>query len=922
MKRSITPLVLLICLTLLGVGRLTAQVETAQVSGIVNDNEGKPLPGAAVVITGLETGYVRAVATSDSGAYHFYALPPGKYEIMVQQAGFHDQKQQLQIMINQTGTMNFKMIPLQYEAREVTVVALAPSMELKKTDVSTPVTKEQINALPLDSRNLLGLAAIAPGVRSYGQSDNIPNAGAVNTLTHLNMYVDGADWKAVFNANIVGNGQTSSPIPELSVQEFRVILNSYDAEFSRGGAYIVSAITKRGTNQFHGSALFTLENKALTAKNHFQSAVPDYHRQQAGFALSGPIIKDKLFFAVSYEYYNALNYADVNPGRPAYDPGLWDKYKGTFKSPDKRNMAAINITFQPSQKDLFSLIFTTRSQDKKFYFGGTTAYQAGIFGEYSTYNLMLKNTHYFSDTVLNEVTLQYLAWRHNEPTMTSGPAFVYPSIRLGRGDFPISVNEDHFKLIDKLTFVLDKHVIKTGVELADLRSTPWFPFYGDGEFYFATDVSTMPYRAQIGVGRYHPDTKQDAKVTTKGYALGAFIQDRWEPNSRLSLNFGLRWDGEINMLNNKYRVPWLNNPEIVNNIDPKYLNNGNRKNQLLNFSPRISMNYDLSGNGRTILRVGGGRSFDRNRGELGYYEQLYAAWGVYEIYNPGTTDPAVLRQQVLSGGGKAAAPTIYLLSHDFKLERVDQFSIGIGHNFSETISFGADIINKFYNNQSKAVIANYYKPSIAARTITQKFGNIYLYDSFGKARYHGLLTTVSYNKGGTFAQLAYTLSWAFSDNDGTSYRLKEQYKMARSAFDERHRFVLNWSVKLPLDIEVTGIGMLASPQAFAINIGRDLNDTGTYTDDYPKPDERVASASMKDYKNWYRTLDLRINKYFMLGNKKMSLFLEGYNIFNSFNGSSYFGRMADEAGNPLTNYGQPTQAYQPRVLQLGLRADF
>ena len=853
--------------------------------------------------------------------FYIYALPPGNYELQAKLSGYYEEKQTLKIMIGQTGVLNFILTPLKNESYEVAVVAQRPTLELKKTDVSTPVSTEQINALPLDSRNLMSLAAISPGVRSYGQSDNIPAAGAVQTLTHVNMYVDGADWKAHFNANIVGLGQTSSPIPQISAQEFRVVLNSYDAEFSRGGAYIVTAITKRGSNKFHGTGLFTFENKSLTSKSHFQSVVPDYRRQQAGLSLSGPIIKDKLFFALSYEYYNAVNYADVNPGRPAYNPDLWAQYKGTFASPDKRHMGALNLTYQASNKDLFSLIFTTRSSDKKFYFGGTTAYQAGLFGEYTTYNLMLKNTHIFSDTSLNEITLQYLAWRHNEPTMTEGPSYVYPSIRLGRGDFPIYLKEDHFKLFDKFTFILDKHVLKTGVEIGNLRSAPWFPFYADGEFYFATDVDTLPNRAQIGIGRYHPDSKEDARQPSSGYALGAFIQDRWEPNSRLSLNFGLRWDGEINMLNNKYTVPWLTEPDIVNNFDPKFLNKGNRKNQLLNFSPRFSMNYDLFGNGRTILRVGGGRSFDRNRGELGYYEQLYAAWGVYEIYNPGTTDPAVLRQIILSGGGKAA-PTIYLMTNDMKLERVDQLSFGVGHFINPSLSFSADAIYKYYSHQSKAVIANYFKPSLGRRTITQKFGNIYLYDSFGKSKYYGLLTTVSYSKGSSFANLAYTLSWAYSDNDASSNRLKEMYVMARSAYDERHRFVLNWSFALPLQIELTGIAMFASPQAFSINIGRDLNDTGTYTDDWPSADERVSSAPMKDIKNWYRSVDMRINKYFKLGDYKMSIFVEGYNILNSFNAYGYLGRMADERGNPLTNFGQATQAYQPRTIQLGLRADF
>jgi len=919
--RKTESLTILIILFLLSYStHLLAQVETAQISVNVKDSSGNPLKGLQVTIINIGTGYSRSGITSERGVCHFYALPPGRYEVKIEAAEYYPEKQQIQIMVGQTAVLDFTMTHTQAEHYEVEVVAKAPIFEIKKTDVSSVVRTEQIDTLPLDSRNILNLASITPGMKYYSTSgQTLPSAGAVSSYNYLNLYVDGADWKSQFNGNIVGNGQTCSPIPELSVQEFRVILNTYDAEFSRGGSFIISAVTSRGSNEFHGTSFLTFENKDMTAKTRFQTEVPKYHREQAGISLSGPIIKEKLFFSLSYEYYNALNFKDVNPGRPAYNPDLWIKYKGTFDSPDARHVGALNVTYQPTGKDIFSLTFTSRYTYSKFYFGGTVAYDAGIFGKYTVNSLLLKNTHIFTDNALNEFSLQYLRWRHDEPCITEGPAYVYPSIRLGRGDFPIKLNEDHFKLIDKFTYIHGSHITKAGIEIANIKSEPWFPLYADGEFYFQTDVSELPYRALIGVGRYHPFTKEDAKGKTNGYSLAAFVQDGWNPNSRLTLNFGLRWEGEINMLNNNFKVPWLNEPDIINNIDSKYLNNADRKNQMLNFCPRFSMNYDLLGNGETVLRIGAGRSVDRILGYLGYYEWLYAAWGIYEIYNPGTKDPSLLRQKVLSGEG-SATPSIYLLSKDMKLPRVDQFSIGISQKINENLIISADFINKYHSKLPVNIIANYYKPSIKRRTITNKFGNIYLYDSSGKARYHGMLFNLTYYRGKNFMQLSYTLSWTYSE--GSSYRLKEHFRMLPSPGDERHRFVLNWGLRLPLNIQLSGIATLASPSSFSINIGQDINDTGTYTDDWPSDEKRTMTPDWKKIDNWYKMLDVRISKFIFVNNFKIGLLAEAYNLFNWFNGYGYIGRMADEKGNPILNFGQPTQAYQPRTIQLGLRCEF
>ncbi len=901
--------------TLFFITCLKAQVATANLNGKVVDNEGNAVPAAAVVIIDLEAGLTRGTTTNDNGLYHFIGLNPGKYEVKVQHISFHTNTKEIELVLGQSATLNFTLVPRNIEMGTVEVVAQAPKFELQKSDVSNTVRSEQIMNLPLDSRSILNLGAITPGVKSYGGS--FPSSGAISSYNFINLYVNGSEWKSNFNGNIVGLGQTASPLPQDAIQEFKIIQNAYDAEYTRGGSILISAVTKRGTNTLRGNAFFTLENKGLTTRGPFQKKVPDHSRKQAGLSLSGPFIQDKLFFALTYELNDAVDILTVNPGKPAYNPGIWSNYAGDFESPRTTHLGSLKLTYQYDENNLFNLSWNYRHTESKFYFGGTVAYQAGLFGKYSVSDLMLEHTHILNNSMTNELTLQYLAWRHDEPTISSGPAFIYPSITLGRATFPIQLKEDHFTLVDKLTFTFGNHIMKAGLKVTNLNAAPWFPYYKDGEFRFKTDTSKVPYQGTIGIGITDPNSTDDAKGTSHGWALGAYVQDGWRVTDRLSLNLGLRWDADLNMLNNDYKVRWADDPVITANIPNDYINKGDRKNQLTNFSPRINFNYDLLGNGLTILRGGYGLFYDRTVGYIGYFEYLYSNWGMYTFQNPGTTDPNVLRQRVLSGQG-SASPSLYMINNNIKTPRIDQWSIGVGHQFTENLAAGVDYVNKHYVNIFKAYNANYYKPSIKQRILTNKYSNIWLYDSFGEAWWYGFLSTLSYRAQGVFAQLSYTLSWAYTNNDGISYNLRDLFYEKRSIYDERHRFVLNFSVDLPYEFQISGIATLASPRPYSVYVGQDLNDDNNFGDDWIRGGESAVPSASK-IRNWYKMLDLRITKFFTYRQYRVGLFFEAYNIGNWFNASSYFGRMRDASGNPYSNFGQATGAYLARTMQLGAR---
>lgn len=909
----------LFIIIVIGSQKLDAQVSTAQISGHVYDENKTPLPSVTIILRNPATNRTMGTTTNERGLYNIANIQPGSHEITAQFIGYHKNTVNIQLTVGQNAVLDFNLIPSSVQLSTVDIVSNASKFELTKSDISTTVRAEQIMQLPAESRNVLNLAALSPGVKSYapvgGQA--LPASGAVSSYNFLNLYVNGVEWKSLYNGNIVGLGQTGSPLPQDAIQEFKVVLNAYDAEYTRGGSYIISAITKRGTNDFKLTTFGSLQNKSMLARGPFQTTVPDYNREQGSISLSGPIVRDQTFFAATYEIQNINNFLDVVPGQPKFNPGLWSGYAGTFKSPRVNHIASFALTHYLDDKNLLDLNWNSRYTDAKFYFGGNVAYQAGLHGTYKVNDISLRHTLMFNPSTMNELTIQYLAWRHDEPTMTTGPAYIYPSIQLGRGDFPIQLSEDHYGLIDRFTYMVGDHVLKAGLEAKNIHAKPWFPYYKDGQFNFATDTSRLPYQALVGIGFNDPNSTEDARGKTSGWALGAFIQDSWKFSGRLTLNYGIRWDGEVNMLNNDYTVPWVNVPEIVNNVPANYLNRGDRKNSLANISPRFSFNYDLFDNNLTFLRGGAGLFYDRTVGYLGYFEWLYANWRIYTIQNPGTTDVNAIKQNILNGAG-TFKPDLYLVDKDIDIPRIFNWSVGFSHQLNDNFAISADYVWKHYDHIYKSYNANYYQPSTKKRVISDQFGNMDLYSSMGKAEYYGILSTFTYRKEQVFAQLAYTLSWTYSENDANSYILKGLYYMQRSNLDERHRFVLNFSYDFPWEFQISGIFTLASPTPFTRTIGQDVNNDNSFTDDWLNG-QRWDIPDPAKIRNWYKMLDMRISKYFSIVNIRIGLMLEAYNIGNWFNASGRFGRMMDASGNPFSNYGDPTSTYMPRSMQVGLR---
>lgn len=460
----------------------------------------------------------------------------------------------------------------------------------------------------------------------------------------------------------------------------------------------------------------------------------------------------------------------------------------------------------------------------------------------------------------------------------------------------------------------------------EFRNHPlmWAPGNLNPTFSFATDTSSLPRTAAIGIGVFHPldPTGSDATTDDKGNILGFYIQDQWNPLPQLTINLGIRYDVEINTLNNTFRVPWADSTNLTSLLPKEWINRGDRKNDWTNIAPRLSVNYDMFGTGKTILRGGFGITYDRTAYAFAYFERRDASWRQYQFQNPGTIDPAVLRARV-AAGGVSATPAINVMNSQMRTPRVAQLSLGVGHQLTDEVGINVDYINSHGTNMYTPINANYVSTTTGKRVLTTAYGDINEWGSIAAAWNHAFLSTVAYATPTTRWQLSYTLSWSFSQTDAitTARTSTDLLAMQRSSTDERHRVVFSGTYLLPLDFKVSAVATISSPMAFTVIDGRDLNKNNTTGDDWING-VRTQFKPYNEARWWYKMFDLRVSKVFTIANAKVEFMVDAFNLFNWFNASGYSSTMNDQSGNKLVSFGLLNGTYAPRQVQGGLRVTY
>src|SRR5262249_19667487 len=275
-------------------GQATA---SAALEGTIADQSGAAVKGAKVAITSQEQGWTRSADTSDTGFYRFELLPAGTYSIKVGASGFSTaEAKDVVLQVGATTTQNFTLKPGAV-SEVIEVTSAAPLVDLQKTDVSTNITPQQIQELPLIGRDIADLAYLSPGVKAADSYDPTKNRYAILSVNgqggrNVNVTINGVDNKD----NTVGGPVMQMPLE--AVQEFVVSTQRFSAANGRSEGAAINLITKSSTNNWHGSAFGFFRDKNFNATDHFASlsgTKPPYDRQFFGGSVGAPIIKDKLF---------------------------------------------------------------------------------------------------------------------------------------------------------------------------------------------------------------------------------------------------------------------------------------------------------------------------------------------------------------------------------------------------------------------------------------------------------------------------------------------------------------------------------------------------------------------------------------------------------------------------------------------------
>jgi hypothetical protein len=901
---------------------LAAQATTGSIEGRIASSDSAAT--AYVDVRDQSTGAIRLATTDRRGRYRVLALAPGMYQVTARALGYAPQaRTDVAVVLAERTTLDFALERGRTELAPTVVVATR-RVDIARTDIATAVTSEQIATLPLNSRNVLDAAVVSPGVRSYATEGgrSLPAAGALTTPRFVNFYLDGVEWKGIATGNLVSMPQTGSLFPQDAIRELRVLLNPYDAELTRGGSWVISAVTQQGGNELHGSLFDFGQNRGLVAKGTFQADKPDYRRQQLGATLRGPLMKNHLFFAASYEGQNTDNFITVVPGRPQENPGLWDQYAGTFRAPTRNYMGTLRLT-APLGRHSVDATWVGRDLSTETAFGVRVnnvmfGHEAGIAARYRVASLALRDT-YVHGRFVNELTAHMLTNAQDELPLAPGPTLRYPSLQRGVAAYPTIVSERHLGLTSKSSYALDaaggQHLLKAGVELTSIHGAGFVPSNADGFFSFAKDTSTQPQLARIGIGYSDPSSTADARSSAQRWVSGAWLQDQFQPSESVTLTAGVRYDAEVGGLDQGKHEPWATDTTLRRIVGDRYLNDGDRKNDLNNFAPRVAASWNIGGTGHTFLRAGYGIMYERIPAFGAFAERLGWEWRIYTVPKPGTTDPAELRHSVLTAGS-AASPNLVLLPDRLETPSSRQWSLGVGHRISDHAALNVDYVDQHLRDVYVTVRRNIANLATGVRPLTNRYGELLLWGNFGNATYRGVLASLTYDSAATHLSAAYTLSWSASNFGlvmNSDYPDSADYRMERSEADERHRLVLSGATQIPFGLQLSGIAVIASPRPFLVITGSDVNHNNANTDDWPGG-HRTAYRGGSN--NWYRTLDLGLTKSLHIAPGALAITADVFNVLNTGNHSEYQGT------ENLAHFGHAVGDYARRQGQLGARYSF
>lgn len=480
--------VISVCSSCFSFGQAT--ISYAQLNGTVLDTSGRSVAGAMITLRDVGTNLTYKAASRPSGAYVVPNLAPGRYELTVETAGFAKYLQTgIALTVGQSATIDVTL-KVASAAEVITVTSEAPPVEPTRTEISQVIDTAQIQELPTNGRRFVDFALLTPGVATgrtslqstfTEQETTRISFGGMRDLSNA-VTVDGADY-----INEATGSQRATPSQE-AVNEFRVVNNSFGAEYGRALGGIVNVVTKSGSNDRHGSLYGYLSNKSANSRSLLTAAPFDaYRRGQFGGTLGGPIRKDRTFFFLNYEgqrlgespTYPFTLIGNSSLGLPDNVPlvnrakaalGLPAENLNILKTLDNDNGFA-RLDHQITTNNRLVLHYTVVDARDLNVLVGDTLDGGGIGGPSGGHNTFLRDqslvgtvNSLLKPSVVNTALVQYARRHYNFPATTGQPGIDLPNtLSFGHnfGTFD-AINESRAQVSDSIAWVKGNHYWKFG----------------------------------------------------------------------------------------------------------------------------------------------------------------------------------------------------------------------------------------------------------------------------------------------------------------------------------------------------------------------------------------------------------------------------------------------------------------------------
>ena len=938
--------------------------QEAVLTGTVADSTGGVLPGVTVTAVHEATGNTFLAVTDARGIYRIPARV-GLLQIVAELPGFATvSRGGIQLLVGQTVTVDLRMAPSTVQ-ETVTVTGEAPLLNVATSSLGGNVDPRQVQELPVQGRNWMSLAMLAPGSRMTSPTGTTPlpdrNQGEQR---EFQLSLDGQ--------NVAGElGYGGQPrYSQDSIAEFQFISNRFDATQGRSSGVQVRAITRSGTNGFSGSVRGNFRDSRFNAENPVLNRVLPIDNQQLAFTAGGPIRRDVLHYFGHFEYEREPRSSVWNTPFPAFNVEL--KGKQTVK------MGGVRLDYQLTPQARMMGKFSEARVFQPFGVGNQN--HPAETGAHSDLNreYLAQFTQVIGNRAANEIKggkTRYIFTDANLTTwnnhwqkgigVTSGsPRITFTGFTIGGNRFfPRHGAQDIWMVRDDFTFSYDlrgRHDLRAGGEyqhyiddgnncqscmgIVDARNGPlpsaaqiqaWFPDPFNADTWNMAAISPLVRTYDIGIGDY---TTHDARPQ-----IAAWLQDDWRVSSSLTVNAGLRYDLSKNASGNEYDIP---------NLHP-----GGRPDDTNNIQPRVGFAYQL--NARTVVRGGSGLYYGVPLSVETFWMAQINRLRVLQFTNDGRANfaadplngqplptlaeaearfcharnvPGCVRLAI----GELIAPDEY--SRD--LARSWQNSVGVQRQIGDGMAVEADyvytqgrhekdILENVNLTFDPATGANYPFSNIARRALPD-YGLISMSARTGRSSYHALQTAFTRRLANRWqASATYTLSglWDAESRPFTGLQmvpfetasdLGGEFTLGQT--DQRHRAVLNGIWQVGRGFQMSGLYYLGVGERATHVYSGDLRGVGgggggqALRRQRLRPDGTIIARNSFTQPRRQR-VDLRVQQRIpMRGRLAIDGIVEVFNVFNSPNWT-----LNSDQANRLYN----TRIFgENRTVQLGFRVRF